>query len=113
MSDVRVGIVRNRASSLVQGVEFHRGARDCAVGPQNRVCAGSADFDARFTAAFDVHARKTGRDLSEVIGAAPNNARVFAEVPHLGVPVSEGALSDGKAPPPARQAVSRPPAPDM
>lgn len=97
MSTVNVGIVGvgNCASSLVQGVEFYAHADDGAVGLARPVCAGYAVADVRFTAAFDVHAGKTGRDLSEAILAAPNNARVFAEVPHLGVPVSEGALSDG------------------
>ncbi len=94
---MRVGIVGvgNCASSLVQGVEFYRDADEGAVGLQNPVCAGYAVGDVEFSAAFDVQAGKTGRDLSEAIGAAPNNARVFARVPHLGVPVAEGALSDG------------------
>ncbi len=96
-SGVRVGIVGvgNCASSLVQGVEFYRGAAEGAVGLRNPVCAGYAVGDVEFSAAFDVQAGKTGRDLSEAILAAPNNARALAEVPHLGVPVSEGALSDG------------------
>ena len=94
---MRVGIVGvgNCASSLVQGVEFYRDADEGAVGLQNPVCAGYGVGDVEFSAAFDVQAGKTGRDLSEAIGAAPNNARVFARVPHLGVPVAEGALSDG------------------
>jgi myo-inositol-1-phosphate synthase len=97
VSTVRVGIVGvgNCASSLVQGVEFYRDAQDGAAGLQNPVCAGYAVGDVRFSAAFDVQAGKTGRDLSEAIWAAPNNARAFAEVPYLDVPVTEGALSDG------------------
>jgi len=94
---VNVGIVGigNCASSLVQGVTFYRDAPEGAPGLRHPVCAGYAVGDVRFTAAFDVDTAKTGRDLSEAIRAAPNNARAFAEVPHLGVPVTEGALSDG------------------
>ncbi|MFI1098631.1 inositol-3-phosphate synthase [Streptomyces sp. NPDC020917] len=94
---VNVGIVGigNCASSLVQGVTFYRDAPEGTPGLRHPVCAGYAVGDVRFTAAFDVDTAKTGRDLSEAIRAAPNNARIFAEVPHLGVPVTEGALSDG------------------
>lgn len=97
MGTVRVGIVGigNCASSLVQGVEFYRDAEPDAVGLTHPVCAGYAIADVEFSAAFDVHIGKTGRDLSEAIWAAPNNARAFARVPHLGVPVTEGPLADG------------------
>lgn len=94
---VNVGIVGvgNCAASLVQGVEFYRDAPQGTPGLQHAVCAGYAVRDVRFTAAFDVHTGKTGLDLSDALTAAPNNARVIAEVPHLGVPVSEGVLGDG------------------
>lgn len=97
MGTVRVGIVGigNCASSLVQGVEFYRDAEPGAVGLTHPVCAGYAVGDVEFSAAFDVHTGKTGRDLSEAIWAAPNNSRAFAKVPHLGVPVTEGPLADG------------------
>src|SRR5262245_1565195 len=51
--------------------------------------------DVRFTAAFDIDARKVGRDLSEAVFAEPNNTYRFAEVPHLGVPVHRGMTHDG------------------
>lgn len=94
---VNVGLVGigNCASSLVQGVAYYRDASEGAPGLRHAVCAGYAVGDVRFTAAFDVDTAKTGRDLSEAILAAPNNARIFADVPHLGVPVTEGALGDG------------------
>ncbi|MFJ4408266.1 inositol-3-phosphate synthase [Streptomyces sp. NPDC088910] len=104
MRTVNVGVigVGNCASSLVQGVEFYASAAGSGDGPEagpagltHPVCAGYAVSDVRFTAAFDVHTAKTGRDLSEAIWAPPNNARAFAKVPHLGVEVTEGALSDG------------------
>ncbi|MFC7721936.1 hypothetical protein [Nonomuraea recticatena] len=89
MSKVHVGLVGvgNCASSLVQGVEFYRGSDY----PDS---AGFAVGDVVFTAAFDVTPSKIGKDLSEAIWAAPNNAAVFAEVPQLGVRVEEGVLGE-------------------
>nr|SBP00124.1 Inositol-1-phosphate synthase [Nonomuraea gerenzanensis] len=85
--------VGNCVSSLVQGVEHYRDGD--APGLPNPVCAGFAISQVRFTAAFDVGRAKLGQDLSQAIWTAPNNARAFADVPHLGVPVVEGILADG------------------
>jgi myo-inositol-1-phosphate synthase len=51
--------------------------------------------DIEFSAAFDIDERKVGRDLSEAIGAEPNNTVRFAEVPRLDVPVHRGMTHDG------------------
>ncbi|MCP5093989.1 MAG: inositol-3-phosphate synthase, partial [Chloroflexi bacterium] len=51
--------------------------------------------DIEFSAAIDVVEGKVGKDLSEAIWAHPNNTTKFAEVPHLGVPVSRGMTHDG------------------
>ncbi|MEW9551231.1 inositol-3-phosphate synthase [Nonomuraea sp. NPDC050783] len=98
MSTVNVALVGvgNCASSLVQGVEYYRDGD--APGLPHPVCAGYAVSQVRFTAAFDVNAAKLGRDLSEAIWTPPNNARRFADVPHLGVPVVDGVLADGVGP---------------
>ena len=97
MSTVNVGVigVGNCASSLVQGVEYYANTAGGPAGLTNAVCAGYAVSDVRFTSAFDVNVSKIDRDLSEAIWAVPNNALKFADVPHLGVPVREGILSDG------------------
>lgn len=97
MSSVNVGIVGvgNCAASLVQGVAYYANANAETAGLTNAVCAGYTVSDVKFTSAFDVNASKIGRDLSEAIWASPNNALKFADVPHLGVPVREGILSDG------------------
>jgi myo-inositol-1-phosphate synthase len=97
MRTVNVGIigVGNCASSLVQGVAYYAHAGHGTAGLTNAVCAGYAVSDVRFTAAFDVNASKIDRDLAEAMWVAPNNALKFADVPHLGVPVREGLLSDG------------------
>lgn len=93
---VNVGVVGvgNCASALAQGLVYYSRAV-ATPGLTNPVCAGYAVADVRIASAFDVEAVKIGRDLSEAIWAAPNNALRFAEVPHLGVRVRDGILADG------------------
>jgi myo-inositol-1-phosphate synthase len=97
MRTVNVGIlgVGNCTSSLVQGVAYYTNPANKPAGLTNPVCAGYAVSDIKFTSALDVNASKIGSDLSAAIWVEPNNALKFAEVPHLGVPVQEGILSDG------------------
>ena len=97
MIRVNVGVmgVGNCASSLVQGLEYYGHTASAADGLTNVVCAGYAVANVRITSAVDINTSKIDRDLSEAIWAAPNNALKFADVPHLGVPVREGILSDG------------------
>ena len=96
---VRVGIigVGNCASSLVQGIQFYRGASEDAVTPglMHVDLGGYRPRDLEFSAAFDVNVTKVGRDLSEAIAAEPNNTIRFAEVPKLGVKVHRGMTHDG------------------
>jgi myo-inositol-1-phosphate synthase len=96
---VRVAVVGvgNCASSLVQGVQFYRDApKDQPIpGLMHTVLGGYHVGDVEFSAAFDVDARKVGRDLSEAIAAEPNNTITFAQVPHLGVTVHRGPTFDG------------------
>ena len=51
--------------------------------------------DIEFVAAFDVDAKKVGRDLAEAIGASENNTIKIADVPPTGVTVSRGHTYDG------------------
>ena len=51
--------------------------------------------DIEFVAAFDVDAKKVGRDLSEAIVASENNTIKIADVPPLDVPVQRGHTLDG------------------
>ncbi len=96
---IRVAIVGvgNCASSLVQGVEYYRDSSGNAhiPGLMHPDLGGYRVGDLRFVAAFDVAKGKVGRDLSEAIGAEPNNTRVFAEVPPSGVVVQRGPTMDG------------------
>jgi myo-inositol-1-phosphate synthase len=51
--------------------------------------------DIQVVAAFDVDARKVGKDLAEAIFAKPNNAPKVTDVRSTGVVVSKGPLLDG------------------
>ena len=51
--------------------------------------------DIEFVAAFDVSAKKVGKDLSEAIFQPPNNTTRISKVPKLGVEVMKGPLLDG------------------
>ncbi len=89
--------VGNCASSLIQGVEYYKGAEDGAVIPglMHPVLAGYHIRDIKFTAAFDIDINKVGKDLSEAILSEPNNTIKFADVPTSGVTVSRGMTHDG------------------
>jgi myo-inositol-1-phosphate synthase len=99
VGSVRVAIigVGNCASSLVQGVQYYRDARDDSFIPglMHARLGGYHVGDIEFSAAFDIDERKVGRDLSEAIWQAPNNTVKFADVPDLGVPVQRGMTHDG------------------
>ncbi len=100
MSDtVNVAIigVGNCASSLVQGVEYYRDARpdEPVPGLMHTVLGGYHVRDIRFTAAFDIDARKVGTDLSEAIFSEPNNTMKLSDVPEIGVTVERGMTHDG------------------
>src|SRR6202167_3256687 len=99
MGSVRVAIVGvgNCASSLVQGVEYYKDADpDSRVPGLMHVQFGPYHVrDVEFVAAFDVDAKKVGRDLAEAIGASENNTIKFADVPPTGVTVQRGPTMDG------------------
>jgi myo-inositol-1-phosphate synthase len=89
--------VGNCASSLVQGVEYYKDARpeESVPGLMHVDLGGYHVRDVRFTAAFDIDARKVGRDLGEAIYSEPNNTMRFCDVPKMGVKVHRGMTHDG------------------
>lgn len=99
MGKIRVAIigVGNCASSLVQGVEFYRHAREDQFVPglMHVNLGGYHVSDIEFSAAFDIDANKVGKDLSEAIFTKPNNTYKFCDVPYLGVRVERGMTHDG------------------
>src|SRR2546421_6493010 len=99
MGSVRVAIVGvgNCASSLVQGVEYYRTA-DPADRVPGLMHVRFGDYhvaDVEFVAAFDVDAKKVGRDLAEAIVASENNTIKIADVPPTGITVQRGPTLDG------------------
>jgi myo-inositol-1-phosphate synthase len=96
---VRVGIVGvgNCASSFVQGLSYYRDAdgNEPVPGLMNVELGGYHVSDVEISAAFDVNARKVGRDVSEGIFAAPNNTQLFAGVPPCGIRIHRGPTLDG------------------
>jgi myo-inositol-1-phosphate synthase len=99
VASLRVAIigVGNCASALVQGVHYYRHAPDDGFIPglMHPRLGGYHVGDIEFSAAFDIDARKVGRDLGEAIFEAPNNTVRFAPVGTLGVPVQRGMTHDG------------------
>jgi myo-inositol-1-phosphate synthase len=99
MSKVRVALVGvgNCAASLVQGVQYYGDADpDTRVPGLMHVRFGPYHVrDIEFVAAFDVDAKKVGRDLSEAIVASQNNTIKICDVPPLGVTVQRGPTLDG------------------
>ncbi len=99
MGSVRVAIVGvgNCASSLVQGVEYYKDADPASRVPGlMHVQFGPYHVrDIEFVAAFDVDAKKVGRDLAEAIVASENNTIKICDVPPTGVTVQRGPTFDG------------------
>jgi myo-inositol-1-phosphate synthase len=99
MSQVRVAVVGvgNCAASLVQGVQYYADADPATRVPglMHVDFGGYHVRDVKFVAAFDVDAKKVGRDLSEAIFASENNTIKIADVPPLDVPVQRGHTLDG------------------
>ncbi|RKY95850.1 MAG: inositol-3-phosphate synthase [Candidatus Hydrothermota bacterium] len=99
MPEIRVAIVGvgNCASSLVQGVHYYRNAKpgEFIPGIMHTVLGGYHISDIKFCCAFDIDARKVGKDLSEAIFAPPNNTYKFTDVPPLNVKVYRGMTHDG------------------
>src|ERR1700682_698837 len=82
---LRVAIigVGNCASSLVQGVQYYREAKqeDFIPGLMHVSLGGYHINDIEFSAAFDVDTEKVGKDISEAIFSGQKNTYRFAEVP--------------------------------
>ncbi len=89
----------NCASSLIQGIEYYKqvNEKDC-IGLMHYDIGGYRAGDIDVVAAFDIDARKVGKDVSEAIFAMPNCTKVFyPDVPKRGVEVKMGPVLDGVA----------------
>ena len=99
MGKLRVAIigVGNCASSLVQGVEYYKKAKEDEFVPglMHVNLGGYHIRDIEFSAAIDIDKNKVGKDLAEAIFTKPNNTYKFAKVPKTGIKVQRGMTHDG------------------
>ena len=81
MSKIRVAIigVGNCASSLIQGVEYYKNAKesDFIPGVMHVNLGGYHINDIEFVAAFDIDKNKVGKELSEAIFTPPYRCPAF------------------------------------
>ncbi|WP_456434075.1 inositol-3-phosphate synthase [Thermosulfuriphilus sp.] len=99
MSKIKLAVagVGNCFSALYQGIHYYRHkSPEEAIGLMHWDLGGYKPYDIEVVAAFDIDARKVGRDLSEAIFAPPNCTTVFyRDLPPSGVKVSMGRILDG------------------
>ncbi|MDD2613867.1 MAG: inositol-3-phosphate synthase [Methanosarcina sp.] len=98
MTKIKIAIagIGNCASSLIQGIEYYKVEDKEPIGLMHREIGGYKPGDIEVVAAFDIDARKVGKDVSEAIFAPPNCTAVFCpEIPSTGVKVKMGRVLDG------------------
>jgi myo-inositol-1-phosphate synthase len=99
MSKINIAIagVGNCASSLVQGIHYYRNkSAEDAIGLMHWKIGNYRPCDIRSVAAFDIDARKVGKDINEAIFSPPNCTKVFCDqLPVSGVEVHMGRVLDG------------------
>jgi myo-inositol-1-phosphate synthase len=89
--------VGNCVSSLIQGVNYYKKAKETEFVPglMHVNLGGYHIRDINFVCAFDIDKQKVGKDLAEAIFVQPNNTFKFSEVPVTGVKVQRGMTHDG------------------
>ena len=103
MGEIKIAIsgIGNCASSLVQGLYYYKNisSNDKLVsGLMHNTLGDYKISDIRVVAAFDIDARKVGKDVNRAIFCLPNNTKVFcADIPESGVIVKKGSVLDGFA----------------
>lgn len=99
MSKIKIAIVGmgNCASSLIQGIHYYQDKDPAdAIGLMHPLIGGYGPSDIEVVAAWDIDARKVGKDVSEAIFAKPNCTTVFCpDIPETGVKVEMGRVLDG------------------
>ncbi len=99
---IRIALVGvgNCASSLLQVAYFYRTVRATeAIGLMHYDIGGFTPADIEVVAAFDIDARKVGKDVSQAVFAEPNcTYEIYPQIPSLCVNVRMGHVLDGVAP---------------
>lgn len=100
MSKIRIAIagVGNCASSLIQGIRYYAKRKGDVSGLMFEDVGGYKPWDIEVVAAWDIDARKVGKDVSEALFSLPNCTTVFEpDIPKTGVIVRKGKVLDGYA----------------
>src|SRR6476469_647230 len=98
---VRVAVagVENCSSALIQGIQYYKNdnkeKKEDSIGLTSYNLGGLEPDDIEFVSAFDVVDTKVGKDLSEAIFAAPNNAIKITSIDKMDVKVERGEVLDG------------------
>jgi myo-inositol-1-phosphate synthase len=99
MKKIKIAIIGigNCASSLIQGIHYYRNKDEStATGLMHWTINGYNASDIEVVAAYDIDARKVGKDVSQAIFAKPNCTAVFCpDIPDSGVTVRMGRVLDG------------------
>jgi myo-inositol-1-phosphate synthase len=101
MNEIRIAVigVGNCTNSLVQGTYYYKDLKvkdgEIVPGLMHPELGGYKVSDIKTVVAFDVDARKVGKDLSEAIWGKPNCTAKFYDVPFMGVEVLMGPVMDG------------------
>lgn len=102
MQSINIALIGagNCASALTQGLYYYRDkSPEQAIGLMHWKIGGYTPGDIRVVAAFDIDARKVGRDVAEAVFAPPNcTTRFFKELPDTGTIVRMGRILDGISP---------------
>ncbi|WP_028319967.1 inositol-3-phosphate synthase [Desulfatiglans anilini] len=101
MDRIRIAIagLGNCASSLIQGIEYYRRKEEHeAIGFMHWKIGDYRPGDIEVAAAFDIDARKVGKDVSSAIFELPNCTRTIeGNIAPTGVKVRMGRVLDGCA----------------
>ena len=99
MEKIKIALVGvgNCASALIQGIEFYKhSSKEDAIGLMHWDIGGYKPGDIEVRTAFDVDARKVGKDVAKAIFAPPNCTAIFQrDIPLTHVMVSMGKVLDG------------------
>ena len=99
MDKIKIAVagIGNCASSLIQGIEYYRDkTSEDSIGLMHWEIGGYKPYDIEVVAAFDIDARKVGRDVNEAVFARPNCTTVFCDnLPKANVKVCMGRILDG------------------
>ena len=80
MTKIKIAIagIGNCASSLIQGIEYYKAGDKESIGLMHWDLGGYKPNDIKVVAAFDIDARKVGKDVAEAILLPRTAQRFFA-----------------------------------